>query len=310
MLQVEDITKRYGNHEAVRGVSFEVRKGQVTGFLGRNGAGKSTTLNILAGCLAPTSGRVLFLGQDALRLGDAYKQEVGYLPEIPPLYPDLTVREYLSFVCGLKRVRRRARGSHVEEVCALTGLLEQQGRLIRNLSKGYRQRVGLAQALVGNPELIILDEPTVGLDPQQMVDIRGLVRALGRDHAVLLSSHILHEIQDVCDSAVIIRKGRVVAAGALDEIAARHREGHRLRVRVEGAGAKAVLEALPGLRRLSPLPAREPDCLDFLVETEEDVGGLLVRSLPLAGCGLRMLYPMDVELEDIFLRLTDEEAEG
>lgn len=310
MLQVEDITKRYGNHDAVRGVSFEVRKGQVTGFLGRNGAGKSTTLNILAGCLAPTSGRVLFRGQDTLRLGDAYKQEIGYLPEIPPLYPDLTVREYLSFVCGLKQIRRRVRESHVEEVCALTGLLEQQGRLIRSLSKGYRQRVGIAQALVGNPGLVILDEPTVGLDPQQMVGIRDLIRALGQDHAVLLSSHILHEIQDVCDRAVIIRKGQVVAAGALDEIAARHREGRRLRVRVTGAGAKAVLEALPGLRQLASLPAREPGCLDFLIETQEDVGDLLARSLLQAGCGLRMLYPMDVELEDIFLRLTEEEAEG
>lgn len=309
MLQVEDITKRYGNHDAVRGVSFEVRAGQVTGFLGRNGAGKSTTLNILAGCLAPTSGRVLFQGQDALRLGDAYKQEIGYLPEIPPLYPDLTVREYLDFVCGLKRIRRRVRRSHVEEVCALTGLSEQQGRLIRNLSKGYRQRVGLAQALVGNPGIIILDEPTVGLDPQQMVGIRSLIRALGEDHAVLISSHILHEIQDVCDSAVIVKKGQVVAAGSMDEIAARHREGHRLKVRVQGAGARAALEALPGLRQLAPLPAREPGCQDFLLETEEDVGGLLARSLLQAGCGLRMLYPMDVELEDIFLRLTEDEAE-
>lgn len=306
---MEDITKRYGNHDAVRGVSFEVRAGQVTGFLGRNGAGKSTTLNILAGCLAPTSGRVLFQGQDALRLGDAYKQEIGYLPEIPPLYPDLTVREYLTFVCGLKRIRRRVRRSHVEEVCALTGLSEQQGRLIRNLSKGYRQRVGLAQALVGNPGIIILDEPTVGLDPQQMVGIRSLIRALGEDHAVLISSHILHEIQDVCDSAVIVKKGRVVAAGSMDEIAARHREGHRLKVRVQGAGARAALEALPGAAAACPSARARAGLPGLPPRDGGRRGRLLTRSLLQAGCGLRMLYPMDVELEDIFLRLTEDEAE-
>lgn len=309
MLQVENITKRYGAHCAVQGVSFEVRAGQVMGFLGRNGAGKSTTMNIIAGCLAPTSGCVRFDGQDALRLGGAYKQEVGYLPEIPPLYPDLTVREYLAFVCDLKRIRRRVKGSHVEEVCALTGLSEQQGRLIRHLSKGYRQRVGLAQALVGNPRLLILDEPTVGLDPRQMVDIRGLIRALGRDHAVILSSHVLREVEDVCDSAVIVRGGRVVASGTLAQIAARHRAGHRLKVRVQGDGARAALEALPGLVALTPLPAREAGYMDFALETQSDVTALLPEALGRAGIRLRMLYPQDVELEDVFLRLTEDEAE-
>ena len=309
MLQVENITKKYGSHCAVKDVSFEVCAGQVLGFLGRNGAGKSTTMNIIAGCLAPSSGCVRFEGQDALGLGNAYKQEVGYLPEIPPLYPDLTVREYLAFVCGLKRIRKHVQKSHIEEVCTLTGLSDYRERLIRHLSKGYRQRVGLAQALVGNPKLLILDEPTVGLDPRQMVGIRGLIRALGRDHAIILSSHILREIEDVCDSAVIIRNGRVVASGTMAQIAAQHRAGHRLKVRVQGDGAQAALQALPGLVELTPLPARETGCFDFMLETREDVSAMLPEALGRSGGRLRMLYPLDVELEDIFLRLTEDGAE-
>lgn len=310
MLEVEHIVKRYGAFTAVDDVSFQVAPGQVLGFLGRNGAGKSTTMNIIAGYFAATSGCVRWNGKDVRRLGAAYLSEVGYLPELPPVYPDLTVEEYLEYICGLKRIRRGMRKKHIGEVCALTRIEDRRRKEIRSLSKGYRQRVGLAQALIGNPGLLVLDEPTVGLDPEQIVSIRELIRDLGRDHAVILSSHILSEIEDVCNHLVILKGGRVVAAGTMGEIAAAaRREDCRLRVRVSGEGARAALEALPGLIHLEPLPPRETGYEEFLLVSREDLSAQAPEALRRAGAVLRMLYPMDVELEDVFLDLTREEGE-
>lgn len=311
MLQVDHIVKRYGVHTAVNDISFSVESGQVLGFLGRNGAGKSTTMNIMAGYLAPTSGRILWAGEDMLRLGGDYLSEVGYLPEIPPLYPDLTVREYLEFVCGLKHIRPRARKGHIDELCELVRIEERKNKVIRSLSKGYRQRVGLAQALIGNPKLLILDEPTVGLDPEQIVSIRELIRELGREHAVILSSHILSEIEDVCSSLVILSQGQIVARGTVGEIAASvRRDMYRLRVRASGAGLHELLAALPDVVAVQTLPSRECGFEEFELHSAQDVSARVPRAIEQAGGCLRMLYPMDVELEDMFLHLTREGGMG
>lgn len=308
MLQMEHVSKRYGAFEAVRDVSLTLERGQVLGFLGRNGAGKSTTMNILTGCLAPTEGRVLWQGQDTRRLGAAYLAQVGYLPETPPLYPELTVEEYMQFVCGIKKIRRAARPAHIRDVCRRVDIEDRMRKPIRTLSKGYRQRLGIAQALVGDPPLLVLDEPTVGLDPEQMVLIRELIRDLGREHAVLLSSHILSEIEDVCTRLVILRHGRVVAEGTMAEISAKAR-GESCRVRVRFSGNSDVLKNAPGFLSLTQLEQRELGFQEAILETREDVAVLVPRLLESAGGTLRMLYPMDVELEDVFLKLTAEEAE-
>lgn len=309
MLQVENLSKAFGSRYVVKDVSFEVQAGHVTGFLGQNGAGKSTVMNMIAGYLTPSAGRILLNGQDKSLLGNAYKREIGYLPEIPPLYPDLTVQEYLQFVCGLKQIKRNAYRQHIGEVCELTGIQDHRERLIRHLSKGFKQRVGIAQALIGNPSLLILDEPTVGLDPKQIVGIRELIRALSREHAVILSSHILREVEDICDHIAILRKGHIVTSGTTAEIAASHQQGHRFRLRLRGEGSQKVLEKLPGLEALHQTPSVEANYMDFTLQTHEDVTPQLLALLCEANCELRMLFPLDVELEDIFLRLTQDEGE-
>ncbi|NLB90739.1 MAG: ABC transporter ATP-binding protein [Clostridiales bacterium] len=314
MLRVENLSKRYGKKYVVSNISFDVKKGQVLGFLGRNGAGKSTTMNMLAGYLAPTSGKIMFEGENSRKMGNTYKQEIGYLPEIPPLYQDLTVQEQLHFICGLKQIQKKALSAHIQEVCALVGIEDKRYRLIRNLSKGYRQRVGIAQALIGNPKLLILDEPTVGLDPEQILSIRNLIRELGKDHGIIFSSHLLHEIEEVCDSAVIIQEGEMKAFGELQQIISSHQKEHRIKVRIKvrikGEKAKMALEALPGVSVLTSLVKREKDAEDFMLVTQEDVREILPKHLTDYGCSLRMLYPMDVELESIFLQLTQENMEA
>ncbi len=311
MLELAHIYKRYHRYAALEDISFSIAAGQVVGLLGRNGAGKSTTMNILTGYLAPTSGRVLWDGRDALRMGGEYLAEVGYLPEIPPLYSELTVRESLEFACGLKRIRRDQRKRHIEQLCELTSVTDCLRTPTRSLSKGYRQRVGLAQALIGNPSLLVLDEPTVGLDPEQIVSIRELIRSLGRDHAILLSSHILSEIEDVCTSLVILRKGRIVASGTTAEIAAKARSaGHRVRVRARGDGARQALLGLPGVTAVEPLPEREGGYQELMVAAGQDIAALIPRALEDAGASLRRRYPMDVELEDVFMNVTREESDN
>ena len=220
MIKIENLTKRYGNKYALSGISFEVNKGEIVGFLGPNGAGKSTTMNILTGFLSFTDGKVEINGLDILDYPDEAKKNIGYLPEQPPLYLDMTVSEYLNFIYDLKGCKLN-RKKHIAEIIEVVRLTDVRGRLIGNLSKGYRQRVGIGQALVGNPQVIILDEPTVGLDPRQVVEIRNLIRTLGLDHTVILSTHILSEVQAVCDRVIIINKGKIVAD--------RKTDGHRLR---------------------------------------------------------------------------------
>lgn len=310
MLKLDHVVKKYHNHLALRDLSFIAECGQVIGLLGNNGAGKSTTMNMIAGYFAPTSGHITWDGVDIARLGPAYQHEIGYLPETPPLHPELTVRETMEYVCGLRGIRPGRRKAHILELCEMTGVADRLNMPTRSLSKGYKQRVGLAQALIGNPSLIVLDEPTAGLDPEQIISIRELIRNLGRDHAVILSSHILSEIDDVCSSLVILRKGVMVGSGTVAEIAAQVRTGdHRLRLRASGERVLEVLSALPGVTDVTRLPQRESGWAEWQLTSAEDVSTLVAPALAAAGAQLRMLYPMDVELEDLFMKLMQEEVQ-
>ena len=249
MIEVTNLTKKYGNHTAVDNLSFQMEKGRIYGFLGPNGAGKSTTMNILTGYLAPTEGTVLVNGKDIQKEPEETKSSIGYLPEQPPVYMDMTVLEYLTFVAELKRIPRKDRTKAIEEVMEMTYINDMKGRLIRNLSKGYCQRVGLAQAILGNPEVVILDEPTVGLDPKQIIEIRDLIRKLGEKHTVILSSHILSEVSAVCDHILIISHGKLVASDSPEGLQKRMGGSRELELAVKG-GEEAVidtLEEVPGV---------------------------------------------------------------
>jgi ABC-2 type transport system ATP-binding protein len=249
-------------------------------------------------------------GHDILTEPEYVKRRIGYLPEQPPLYPDMTVDEYLRFACQIKGVEKRAIAAHVGELCELTGLTDHRKRLIRHLSKGYCQRVGLAQALAGNPDVLLLDEPTVGLDPKQIIDIRELIVALGRDHAVVLSSHILSEVSDVCGRVAIIENGRILAQDTVSNLAGGFGDTRRVRLRAIGSeqAIEKVLNSLQGLRALESLGAKEPDTWDFILESARsvDLRGAASTALHAAGHPVVLMRPMDMELEDIFLRLTGE----
>ncbi len=310
MIELQNVTKRYGDTLAVRDVSFRVEKGEILGFLGRNGAGKTTTLSIASGYIPPTEGRVLLDGHDILTEPKYVKRRIGYLPEQPPLYPDMTVEESLRFACQIKDVEKRRIPAHVGELCELTGLIDHRKRLIRHLSKGYCQRVGLAQALAGNPEVLLLDEPTVGLDPSQIIGIRELIKTLGRDHAVVLSSHILSEVSDVCGRVAIIGNGRILTQDTIENLAGGLGDTRRVRLRAVGTklSIEKVLNALDGLRALEPLGAKEPDTWDFVLESDRavDLRSAASTALHAAGHPVVLMRPMDMELEEIFLRLTGE----
>lgn len=307
MLQLESITRAFGRHEALKGLSCTVRCGQIVGLLGTNGAGKSTAMNIIAGYLAPTSGRVLWDGQDVRSLGSAYLSEVGFMPETPPLYPELTVREQLEYVCSLRRIRLHKRSAHIRQLCEMTAVADRLNTPTRSLSKGYKQRVGLAQALIGNPSLIVLDEPTSGLDPEQIVSIRSVIRELGRSHALILSSHILSEIEDVCASLIILRRGEMVACGTQQEIAEAHRSGeYRVRVRARGEAAAQALMSIPGVLQVAQQPVREEGWEELLAYASRDVAQEIPAALLCANVQLRMLCPVEVELEELFMKLMQE----
>ncbi len=310
VIELSHVTKRYGEHFAVNDVSFSIRKGEILGFLGRNGAGKTTTMNIITGYISSTAGRVTLEGVDILEDPRGCKRRIGYLPEHPPLYLDMTVQEYLSFVCDIKEVNARSKKAHLQDVCELVKITDHFRRPIKNLSKGYRQRVGLAQALVGNPDVIIMDEPTVGLDPRQIIEIRRLIKDLGQDHTVILSSHILTEVADVCDRAVIINKGVIVAEDTLDNLTRSQSELSRLTLRVAGP-EKAVHKALAGVfgvKQVDDMGSKEEGTFDFILESDRDADVRRGIFSALAGQGypIMMLRPMDMTLEDIFLQLTQE----
>ena len=309
MIEVKHLTKRYGRHTAVDDVSFTVEDGCIYGLLGPNGAGKSTTMNIMTGFLSATEGEVRIDGHDIAEEPLEAKAYIGYLPEQPPLYQDMTVEEYLLFVAELKRVRKKGdRRVAVNKACRRTGLVGMEKRLIRNLSKGYCQRVGIAAALLGAPRIIILDEPTVGLDPAQMIEIRALIHDLGRTHTVILSSHILSEVQTVCDRVLIIAGGKLVAQGTPEELAGKLAARGTISVTAQGT-REAVLAAASGVEGLSDLraTAEKSGEVSFTAvsTTGEDLRGALSLALAQAGCPVLSMNAGSMSLEDVFLQLTE-----
>ncbi len=309
MIEIRGITKRYGDKYAAKNVTFTVNAGEIMGFLGPNGAGKSTTMNILTGYLSATSGTARIDGIDILQDPIAAKAKIGFLPEQPPLYPDLTVKEYLNFVYDLKKCKLD-RKKHLEEICRVVEISDVYNRVIRNLSKGYRQRVGIAQALVGNPPVLIFDEPTVGLDPKQIIDIRNLIKDLGKEHTVILSTHILPEVQAICDRIVVINKGEIVADEKTENIA-RAVEGKR-RMTYNVCGPKdevlKLIRSIPGVTYAEIIGNRELDSTAFLVESDDKIDirkplffALADKRWPLIGMDV-----MGMDLEDVFLALVDQ----
>ncbi len=309
MIEVEHLTKRYGGHTAVKDISFTVEDGCIYGLLGPNGAGKSTTMNILTGYISATDGTVRIDGHDIAEEPAEAKACIGYLPELPPLYPEMTTREYLLFVAELKGTRKKAdRIAAVEHAAARAGLQGMEQRLIRNLSKGYRQRVGIAAALLGTPKVIILDEPTVGLDPAQMIEIRSLIRDLGKTHTVILSSHILSEVQSVCDRVLIIAHGRLVAQGTPEELAARLTAKGTITATAQGSREEILAAAgtVPGLTNLTVTEEKGGEVSFTAVSTEgTDLRGALSQALAGAGCPVLDLRAETMSLEDVFLQLTE-----
>ncbi len=309
MIEVQNLTKRYGSHCAVNDISFRVEEGEILGFLGPNGAGKSTTMNILTGYLSATDGVVKINGHDILEEPNEAKASIGYLPEQPPLYLDMTVREYLDFMFDLKKCKFD-RAKHIAEICKLMQIEHVYGRLIKNLSKGYRQRVGFAQALIGNPPVLILDEPTVGLDPNQIIEIRTLIKNLGKHHTVILSSHILPEVEAVCDRIVIINGGEIVADSTAAQLSDKYSSDRRLMARIVGGEAQvtAILNQVDGIAGVTCLGEKEPGICEYALEPAEgtDFRMGLFNALAKGGYPLVGLKSMEMSLEEIFISLTRE----
>lgn len=309
MIEVKNLTKVYGDHTAVKNLNFRVEKGHIYGFLGPNGAGKSTTMNMITGCLAATDGSVTINGHDVFEEPLEAKRCIGYLPEIPPVYPDMTPTEYLRFVGRAKGLFGAGLTEQIEEVIAMTGLDAMRGRLIRNLSKGYRQRVGIAQALIGNPEIIILDEPTVGLDPKQIIGIRRLIRRLGEKHTVILSSHILTEISEVCDYVMILSHGNLVAEDSLENLT-RYLTGDRsidLRVRIAEGKLRMALDEISGITEY--IVSADPDeegvtCATVRSARDTDLRDAVFFKMAELQYPIVHMSQRVVTLEDVFLRLT------
>lgn len=310
MIEVKHLTKRYGDHLALDDISFTVEDGEIVGFLGPNGAGKSTTMNIITGYISSTEGEVLVDGIDVLDNPLEAKKKIGYLPEIPPLYVEMTVKEYLDFACDLKKVPAANKEETIDQVCKLARVSDVKGRLIRNLSKGYRQRVGLAMTLIGNPEVLILDEPTVGLDPKQIIEVRDLVKNLSKTHTILLSSHILQEVQAVCDKLVIINHGRIVAIDTPEELSRNALAINKLELRIKGPKNEILqgISDLIGVESAELLRVREEGTVDVRVETDDTID---VREEIFEFCRendfpILSMKTDEVNLEDIFLQVTGE----
>ena len=311
MIEVQHLTKRYGPVTAVDDVSFRVERGEILGFLGPNGAGKTTTMRVLTGYMPPTDGKAIVAGYDVFDQPIEAKRRTGYLPETPPLYPEMTVRDYLAFVARIKGVPRNDRKARIGDMMARTRIDDVADRHCGKLSKGYRQRVGLAQAMLHNPEVLILDEPTAGLDPKQIIETRELIKGLAGDHTIILSTHILPEVSQTCQRIVIINKGKVVAIDTPDNLTARLRGSETMYLQVDplGADAAATLERIPGVTRVAIADTRD-HAIGFEVDSDtgRDVRRELAAAIVSRGWGLLEMRPMRMSLEDIFLHLTTEDV--
>ena len=311
MIEVKNLVKRYGNHTAVDHLSFEIEKGKIYGFLGPNGAGKSTTMNMITGYIASTEGTVVIDGHDILEEPEEAKKCIGYLPEMPPLYFDMTVLEYLKFVADLKKIPKDKKASMIEEIMDMVKITDMKNRLIKNLSKGYRQRVGIAQAVLGYPEVIILDEPTVGLDPKQINEIRELIKDLKKKHTVILSSHILSEVSAVCDYVLIISHGKLVASDTPENLGKLAAGSNNLNLLVKGQkdAIRAAMETVEGVKEVAVKKSAEEGVYAVSVGTEEDtdVREKVFYSMVNAGCPILEMQSKKVSLEEIFLELTESE---
>ena len=312
MIKIDHLVKNYGKNCAVDDISFEIGKGEIVGFLGQNGAGKSTTMNVLTGYLSSTSGSVQVDGIDVLDDPLEAKRRIGYLPEQPPLYLDMTVEEYLTFGYNLKGCKLN-RVKHLEEICEVVRISDVYHRVIRNLSKGYRQRVGIAMALVGNPEVMIFDEPTVGLDPKQVIEIRNLIRTLGRDHTVILSTHILQEVQAVCERIIIMNKGKIVADEKTENITRSVQSNRRFNVKICGPQREvlAALKAKSGIVYAEALGERDGDAYTYAIESAPgvDVRKSLFFLLAERGWPMIGLEAVGMSIEDIFISIVDQSSE-
>ena len=310
MIEVQHITKRYGRVTAVDDVSFRVERGEILGFLGPNGAGKTTTMRILTGYMPASEGRATVAGYDVFTHPLEAKRRTGYLPETPPLYPDMTVREYLDFVAKIKGVPAAERRQRVSTVMQRTHVDDMAARHCAKLSKGYRQRVGLAQALIHNPDVLILDEPTAGLDPKQIIETRDLIRSLAGDHTIVLSTHILPEVAQTCQRVVIINRGRVVAVDTPENLTARLKGAETMYVQVDSGADEAgpVLASIPGVTRVQAADARAGGGFEVESERGTDVRRDIARTVVTRGWGLLELRPMRMSLEEIFLQVTTDEA--
>ena len=310
MIEVKDLVKKYGSHLAVDHLSFTLESGKIYGFLGPNGAGKSTTMNIMTGYLGATNGSVLIDGHDILKEPEEAKKQIGYLPELPPLYMDMTVQEYLEFAAELKRLPKEKRESDISEVVKLTRLQDVSGRLIKNLSKGYKQRVGLAQAILGFPEIIILDEPTVGLDPKQIIEIRELIRTLSKKHTVILSSHILAEVREVCDYILIISKGKLVASDTPENLELLRNGVSSLELEVKAAPetARAILSTIDDIDTME-MHSENENLTRVKLETKNgaDIREAVFYAFAEEKCPLLEMKTAKASLEDIFMELTQKE---
>lgn len=314
MIEVEHLVKKYGSLTAVDDLSMKIEPGRIYGLLGKNGAGKTTTMNMMTGYIGATSGTVKVCGHDIFKEAEAAKREIGYLPEIPPLYTDMTVYEYLSFCAELKGIGNKERDDSVVEVMEKTGVEEMEGRLIRNLSKGYRQRVGLAQAIMGNPSIIILDEPTVGLDPVQMIEMRDLIQELGKEHTVILSSHILSEVSAVCDYIFIISDGKLVANDTTENLTQRMNRGQQtimVTIKGDAACAQKILDDLEKVDHVTIEQSEEEGTalLAVTAKGKEDIREEISLSLSKAGIAIFAMKENTQSLEDVFIELTEKEDE-
>lgn len=308
MIEVKNLVKKYGDHLAVDNLSFTVEKGQILGFLGPNGAGKSTTMNIITGYISATEGSVVIDGHDIFDEPEEAKKRIGYLPELPPLYPDMTVREYLNFVADLKMVKRSEKSKMITKIMGMAKITDVSERLIKQLSKGYKQRVGLAQAIVGFPDVLILDEPTVGLDPMQIIEIRDLIKKLSKDHTIILSSHILSEVSAICDTVMIINKGRLIVSDTPDNLSKHIGGSNGLHLQVKGSKDK-IKEALSNIEEITKIDY-ESGTKDGIIKLtaycseDSDIREAVFYALSDARCPILNMQSSNMSLEDIFLEVT------